>query len=509
MKYQHLIDQHKTLSEKFIKKWFWLYLFSFIIAPIWYIIKIIISGELSVSEVGILYWVISLIMLVSSFNDFGMTESLNHFIPRFFTEKRFDKIKSILVYAFCSQMITGILLGLFFFFWADFIAENYFKSPQATEILKIFCLFFIGINMFHIATTFFIATQNTFYNKLVDFFRMVFSLICVLWVFYFDASSLINYSYAWIAWLYLWIMVAIFIFYIKYYCKYLNSEKIIWEKSLFKTVFTYAIWVLLWAQASTILWQMDMQMIIYLLDTTQAGYYTNYLSIIWIPFLLIGPIFWLLFPIFSEMHSKWQIEKIRKIKSIFLKNFIAVWIAFNILFFVFSEIIAFILFGEKFIESWVILKYSILFLVFNFMLQINFNIMAGIWKIKDRVKIISLALIFNFIMNFILIQYIWVYGAALATGMWWILIFVLSEIFLRKHYLVKFDILFLGKNIILLWIIWFLLYTYSLDIFTSLSRLESFVVLWIISAVWFLIFALINFRQFKIFFMEIKKLKRS
>jgi hypothetical protein len=50
-----MIDQHKTLSEKFIKKGFWLYLFSFIIAPIGYIIKIIISGELSVSELGILY----------------------------------------------------------------------------------------------------------------------------------------------------------------------------------------------------------------------------------------------------------------------------------------------------------------------------------------------------------------------------------------------------------------------------------------------------------------------
>ncbi|MCH2188529.1 oligosaccharide flippase family protein, partial [Candidatus Gracilibacteria bacterium] len=436
-----MIDQHKTLAEKFIKKGFWLYLFSFIIAPIGYIIKIIISGELSVSEVGILYGVISLIMLVSSFNDFGMTESLNHFIPRFFTEKRFDKIKSILMYAFCSQMITGILLGLFFFFGADFIAANYFKTSQATDILKIFCLFFIGTNVFHIATTFFIATQNTFYNKLVDFFRMAFSLVCVLGVFFFDVSSLVNYSYAWIAGLYLGIIVAVFVFYTKYYYKYLSSEKILWETSLFKTVFSYAIWVLLGAQAATILGQMDMQMIIYLLDTTQAGYYTNYLSIIGIPFLLIGPIFGLLFPIFSEMHSKGHIEKIRQIKSIFLKNFIAVGIAFNILFFVFSEIIAFILFGEKFIESGVILKYSILFLVFNFMLQINFNIMAGIGKIKDRVKIISIALVFNFIMNFILIQHIGVYGAALATGMGWILIFVLSEIFLRKHYLIKFDTL--------------------------------------------------------------------
>jgi hypothetical protein len=46
-----VIEQHQSLSEKFLRKGFWLYLFSFIIAPMGYIIKVIISGELSVSEV--------------------------------------------------------------------------------------------------------------------------------------------------------------------------------------------------------------------------------------------------------------------------------------------------------------------------------------------------------------------------------------------------------------------------------------------------------------------------
>ncbi|USN58512.1 MAG: hypothetical protein H6767_09835 [Candidatus Peribacteria bacterium] len=64
-----MIDQHKSLAEKFVKKGFWLYLFSFIIAPIGYFIKIIISNELSVSDVGIIYGVISLITMISAYND--------------------------------------------------------------------------------------------------------------------------------------------------------------------------------------------------------------------------------------------------------------------------------------------------------------------------------------------------------------------------------------------------------------------------------------------------------
>ena len=344
-----MIDQHSSLSEKFLKKGFWLYLFSFIIAPIWYIIKIIISGELTVSEVWILYWVISLIMLIWTFNDFWMTESLNHFIPKFINEKRYDKVKSILIYALVTQITTWLLIWVLFLFWADYIALHYFKNIDAANILKIFSLFFLWINLFQIISTFFIAIQNTFYNKVIDFFRMIFSLFAVLLVFVLDLSSTINYSYAWIAWLYIWIIIAIILFYNKYYKQYFKEEKTIWEKDLFYTTLKYALWILLWAQASSILWQMDMQMIIYFLSTTDAWYYTNYLSIIWIPFLLIWPIFSLLFPIFSEMHSKWEVEKIRLVKSIFQKNFLAIWIAFNILFFVFSEIIEFVLFWEKFI----------------------------------------------------------------------------------------------------------------------------------------------------------------
>jgi len=299
-----MIDQHKTLSEKFLKKGFWLYLFSFIIAPIGYIIKIIVSNELSVEEVWILYWIISLVSLVSAFNDFWMTESINYFLPDFITKKRYDKVKSTLVYAFLAQTITWIIIAWFFFFWADYVALHYFKSIEATNILKIFALYFLWINIFQILSTFYMAVQNTFYAKISDFFRMTFILICILFIYFTNNSSLVNYSFSWIIWLYLWILVSITLFYTKYYKQFLSGEKIIWSKKLFKKIFSYAIWVVIWAQASTILGQMDMQMVIYLLWTKDAWYYTNYLSIISIPFMLIWPIFWLLFPIFAELHAK-------------------------------------------------------------------------------------------------------------------------------------------------------------------------------------------------------------
>jgi len=72
------------------------------------------------------------------------------------------------------------------------------------------------------------------------------------------------------------------------------------------------------------------------------------------------------------------LEKIKLVKSIFQKNFLVLSLSFSILFFVFAENLAYMFFGEKFLPSGDILKYAILFLAFNFLLQMNGSILAAI-----------------------------------------------------------------------------------------------------------------------------------
>ncbi len=503
-----MIEEHNNLTEKFIKKWLRLYIFSYIIAPMGYIVKIIVSQELSVSEVWILYGIISLISLITAYNDLWMSESINHFVPEYVNQKRYDKVKTIIAYAFLAQMITWISIALFFFFWAKFLAENYFKSTEAKTIMQIFALYFLWINMFEVIATFFMAIQNTFYNKIMDFWRMWTLVIITLSLYFFDMWNIINYSYAWIIWLAIWIIVAIFLFYNKYYRDYLKWEKIIWKKEMFFPIFKYALLVFLWAQAGTLLGQIDMQMVIAMLGAESAWYYTNYLSIISIPFMIIWPIFGLLFPVFSELHSKKEYEKINLIKTIFNKNFLGIGLAFNVLFFVFSEKIATILFWEKYLMSWIILKYSVLFLTFNYLLQINFNIMAGIGKVKERIKIILIAIVVNIITNYILIKTMGVAGSSLATGLGWILIWILSEIYLWKTFKSKFDFFFITKNILFLIFFWWIIYFYINPLLVSFWIIQSLLALSIISIIYFCIFILFNYKEFTAFIKELNSMRK-
>lgn len=502
-----MIEQHNSLGEKFLKKGFWLYLFSFIIAPTWYIIKVILSWELWVDEIWILYWVMSLMVLLSSFNDLGMTESLNKFIPDYITQKKYKEVKAIMLYSLWVQTLTWFIIFCIFYFGAASIAESYFKTLQAKAILQVFAVYFLWINFFQVLGTFFWAVQNTFCQKITEMIRMFFVLFIVIFLFFFDLWNIYSYSWSWVIWMYAWIISSFLYFYYYYYKKYLYDVPIMWDKELFIKLLKYGSLVFLGSQAGTLLSQVDMQMIIYMLGATDAWYYSNYLGLISIPFMIIGPIFSFMFPVFSELNAKNENHKIRMIKQVFQKNFVAVGLAFNLIFFIFATQISYVFFGEKFYMSWVILQYSILFLIFNFLLQLNFSILAALWKVKTRLVIILIGLFINIITNYFLIQTLWVVWSALATWVGWLIIWIISEIILTD-YKIKPDFIYLGKNILLLSILWYILFLIKVYFFINLWRLETFFILWGVSILYFWIFLFWNKKDFMFLIHEVKRLRK-
>ena len=119
-----------------------------------------------------------------------------------------------------------------------------------------------------------------------------------------------------------------------------------------------------------------------------------------------------------------------------------------------------------------------------------------------------ITVVFNFIMNIILIKTIWVQWAALATWFGWVLIYTLSEYFLGKKYRINFDYISIFKNLFLMWFLWYFIYKYWLNIFEWINRINSFFLLGLFFTIWFWIFVIINYNQFKLFIWEIKKLKK-
>jgi O-antigen/teichoic acid export membrane protein len=462
----------------------------------------------SVSDIGILYWIISLITLLSAFSDLWVGESMKFFIPKYLEDGSYNKIKSILAYSLIVQISTWVLLWLIYFYWADFLAHNYFDDPSAWGVIKVFSVFFIGLNIFGIMSQFFLAIQNTLYFKLCDFVRNFSILIWVLALSMQWISDIQSFSYSWIFWVYLWTIFASFLFLAKYYMKYFAWEKIIWSLSLWKEFFKYALVVFLSVQAWIILSQIDMQMIIYLLGTSEAWYYSIYLSLVMIPFMIIGPIFSILLPVFSELATKKSYWKIRQLRHFLQIKLAFIGIFFALFLFIFWEHIAYILFWDAYLKSWNILKYSILFLLFNFLLQINFNLLGWLWKVRKRLYIVLSAIILNTILNFILINKIWVEWAALATWIGWMYIWIMWEILLREFKITVIPYLRLAKNIACAALLSLASYWLTTEMFSlDLSRLTALSYLMFIMIIWFWVFLTINYYDLKLLFREIKKFK--
>lgn len=93
------------------------------------------------------------------------------------------------------------------------------------------------------------------------------------------------------------------------------------DKSLIKKQIKYAFRVFLSANARTILTQIDQQLIINILGPKQAGYFTNYLSMIMAYTVITVPIIGLSFPIVSEIIAKKEFHKLKLLQDTFYKYF--------------------------------------------------------------------------------------------------------------------------------------------------------------------------------------------
>ncbi len=394
-------------------------------APTGYVTKIVISNSVSVDELGTLYWVMSLIAILGAYNDFGMTESLNYFLPGYIHEKNTKKITNTFSIALVTQMISSTIIALCMYFGASWLAAHYFENPLAAVVLHILTIQFFADNIFRTINTFFQAIQDTRSQKMTDFLRMfmVMVIVCSLW--FFDVRTIAVYAWAWSVAMLFGVIISVILLAKKYH-SYFTFHGWRFKKEDYFHVFRYAFWVMLSANVGMLLSQIDMQMVITILGTRDAGYYTNYLSLIRIPFLFLLPGIFFLFPVFSDLLKKWEDKKVIAIHAFCYELFSIVAIMMTSFFMLFGDILTTTLFGEGYEMSGRILLYSSPFLLFNFLMQVDFQILSASGRPRTKMFILLAGVGLNLVTNYVFIHLWWVVGSAFASGIGWLFIWSLS-----------------------------------------------------------------------------------
>ena len=500
----------ETLARKLISKWFWLYLFSFVIAPSGYIIRVFLSNDLEVSEVWIIYSIISIFSLLIIFNDFWFKQGFNRFLPKYWIDWDYNQLKTIIILWFVVKLITTLIVWVVFFMFSWLLAENYFQNPQAEQVLNIFIFYFLFLNILSLFRSIFKSFQNAFASDFVHFLEMYSIVTFVVILFLSWTGSIETYSFAWLFGKIFATIIGAWIFF-ACYRQNINFWKFQRDTDKFKNFFYFSIFALLGGYALKIINKIDLQMVMLFLGPEQAGFYTNFVSLLTLLTFFLSPLLGFVFPIVSELASKQQYEKISLLQEFLYKYFITFAFSISVLLAILWPTIAAVLFSDSYVTSWLILMYVALFGVFKIMFNINFGILMWLGHSWQRTLILVFVLIFNIILNLILIPTIWVIWAGLATGLSWMLIAIASFRLLNRNIDIKIDWLFYLKNLIIIWILGGLLFYYKDMIFVldDVYRFQNLAYIIIIGISYYLILAGFNINQLKYFYKQLQKFKKN
>lgn len=423
------MQQNRNEAHNFFRKSLWLYFFTFLAAPLGYFIKIIITSGLSVADVGLIYSVLSLVLLLSAYNDLGLTEALNYYLPRYRLEgdDGMRRTKTLLLVTIIAQFASASLISTGLYFSRDFLSVHLFHTPQAADVIIGFIPYFFLVNIFQVTTTIFMSYEEPKYPKLTEFLRQLMSLVILAWLFFGGDASLASVLWSFNIGLLFWVCLIVFFAFRIYTAPFSSVAGISRNMSEYRDISRYALWVLFTANVGVVLSQIDMQIITAYLGTESAGYYSMYLSLISIPFLVTGPIFGLYLPMLARYFKAWNTNGVQNLYTFFLTYLTVFALWTSAYFFVFSRDLATAFFGEKFAFSGDILRVSIPFLVVNFLLQLDFNSLASIGKIKVRAKALLIGLAFNIPLTLLLIPRFGVLGAAGAVSLSWFVIALIAH----------------------------------------------------------------------------------
>jgi O-antigen/teichoic acid export membrane protein len=399
----------EPLQQKLIRNWFRLYFFQFLVAPAGYLIKMMISRELSVEDIGLFYSIMGLITIISAYNDLWLTEALQYYLPHYFIDKEYSKAKTIIVFTWLMQFISGVLISGFLYFWSNRLAIHYFQTSHAWLLLKYFALYFIILNLFQVISSLFVAVQNVKRQQWVDAIRMRSVVILTFVSIYrwildtltFTKRRLVGVCIAllWSRWglkrSFRWLF---------------RDYPLIWDRQLIKQQWIYWFWILIGVGAGTLLGQINQQFALYFFWTEAAGYWTNYLSFYTIINVIIWPIITYLFPLLNELYKKGEKEKIKLLyRYLFIGIFIfgtIGWIGWRFL----SESAAVLFFWENFRQSGILFHYYSPFIITLPLIWVLFQDIASRGMVRQRVYAIIYALIINIIASMILGKYFGLIG---------------------------------------------------------------------------------------------------
>ena len=314
---------------------------SILAAVVAYVTRLVLARNLSVEEYGLFYSVFTFIILFLFFRDLGLGQALVKYMAEFKVNNQFNEIKTAIVSVFSIQLFSSIIFVLIFIFSSSFLAQYYFKNPQASLILRILVFYVIFSVFFIIVKQIFQGFQEMFFFSSMELMKNLIVLVLILIFFYFGQKSFAPvYAYALVCPL-------LFLIYAPFLFRKFNffSYKVVHLKKISKKLFLFGIPVFATSIGGKLIGYIDTIILTYFGTLSEVGVYNAILPSALIFLFFSKAISAVLFPLSSELWAKKDQTKLSKGLTLLYKYTFVTIIPFFLIIYVYTDVLIVKLFG--------------------------------------------------------------------------------------------------------------------------------------------------------------------
>ena len=405
------------------------FLFGILTAFFGYLLRLVLTANLTPAEYGLYYSCLSLIGLFALFKDFGLNQSLVYHISKFRTERKLKKLRSSVFTVLFIQSIPALIISIIIFLCADFLVLNYLHLSEnllagAFVIKFLAIVYFIQI-FYGIILSILQGFQKMKFFAIADFCRMVFYFAFTLLFISLNFAVLspaLGFLLSYI------LSVALFS---PFVAKLIPKAKFSFSKELTKKLIFYGFPIMLSGAAGLIIGYTDTILITLFKSLEEVGIYQTAQPTARLLWFFSGALASVLFPMVTELKTKKDGTLEKGISLIYRYVWVAL-IPFALMAFAFSKEILNLFFGSFYARGSLVLKILAIGAIFYSVAQINGVALNGIGKPQNFTKIVYLGAIANLIGNLLLIPIVGIAGAAISTLLTYFIMFCFSFFELKK-----------------------------------------------------------------------------
>jgi O-antigen/teichoic acid export membrane protein len=384
-----------------------------------YLIKMVLSRQMSLEDFGLFYAVFTFVSFFVVFKDFGLGQSLTKLIPQFLAKKEYGKVKYSIKFVFLVNLIVGLIFAAIIIFLSGYLANNYFNNPLAKPLLVVLSIYFVIYSFYIIFIHIFVGFQK---SKLYSQNLFLINLSVLLGLFIFKDFNELSPAFA-----YLFASILGVVFGVVALSRIFSfKHKTSYPGRLRSKLFSYGFPLLLASLGFVIIGQIDTLLLVKFRTLAEVGVYNVILPTAMLLITLGSSLALVILPLISEYWAKQKFKELSDIIKLIYKKVFALIVPIALLVFIFSDLILKILFGELFISGAVALKILCIGAIFFSVATINNNILVAIGRPRAVTKIILFAAALNLILNLILIPPYGIVGAAVATSVAYLVVLIFS-----------------------------------------------------------------------------------